>query len=548
MKLFQFVALASFVIASANGSFLDRDDFVSNMESAIKRDERESRITGKLMELAKPIENYDSNEPRFLEEYQNFAINITQFALRYIGCQNVHQYSDELAAEDDATTVLGMNRFVVVRLCPKYECSNYHAYGCNAGYGDFLIPMEEYLQTMAEDYFQQYQEYCETCYYCTHQDYVAAGDDAVNAAAGDDAVNNGQNDYYDDDGNGNVQQYGDDAMNNANDDAVNNANGNDDAVNNANNDDANNAQNDGNGGRRLQYSSSYQSNDDYYYMNADFYNNMDNNNNNQGDICANIGDACESYRTACKDYSQFATDMEAFFECGAFNIGNNVAYVGPHCRSDGKTIGIGLYKDQYCNEYNSNTQDLSSIIGMDLGDENLKAYYSDKCVSCLASDGFELGQDEADEVTPICGSLYDMGAKCNLYMGNDGEINSDAQEESEDGVCTFIHNIMTNAYDEYGEIFLEAEGWMAYVPDVREMTDFQRYALSASILLCVGLLAYSCYLHRTISNAKYSWHPKGRRSRDIHPGAAVPLGRMHSGIIQGRSRSNMEMRDGAVFA
>lgn len=117
-------------------------------------------------------------------------------------------------------------------------------------------------------------------------------------------------------------------------------------------------------------------------------------------------------------------------------------------------------------------------------------------------------------------------------------------------VCTFIHNVMTKNYDEYGEIHLEGEGWMAYVPDVREMTRFQKYSLSASILLSVGLLAYSCYLHRRISSAKYSWHPKGRRSRDVHPGAAVPMERMHSGIIQGRSRSGvgMEMKGGAVYA
>ena len=122
--------------------------------------------------------------------------------------------------------------------------------------------------------------------------------------------------------------------------------------------------------------------------------------------------------------------------------------------------------------------------------------------------------------------------------------------ENEDTVCTFIHNLVTKNYDEYGEIYLEADGLMAYIPDVREMTDFQRYALSASILLCVGLLGYSCYLHRIISKAKYSWHPKGRRSRNIHPGVAAPMERMHSGIIQGRSRSGvgMEMKEGAVYA
>lgn len=299
---------------------------------------REARLTSKLMEMAQPVERPEV--PRFLEEdYQDFGINITEYALRYIGCQNVHQYSDDLAEDEDSTTVLGMNRFVIVRLCPQDECSNYHHYGCNSGFGDYLIPMEDYLQTMAEDYFQEYQNYCETCYYCMVQSasQQQQGDDAAQYNASDDAV----------------QYYGDDANNN--------------------------------GGRRLGYST-YNSNntDDYYYMNADFYNNMDDDGNN-GDNCANYYNACEDFRKACKDYSQYATNMETYFECAEFDVGNYVGYLGPHCRSDGKTIGIGVYKDQYCNEYNSDMLDISNMMGMDLGDDNLRAYYSEQCISCLAA-------------------------------------------------------------------------------------------------------------------------------------------------------------------
>jgi hypothetical protein len=310
-------------VASASSGV--REEFVSRMDAATAEKKRDSRLTAKLMEMATPLDQQDT--PRFLEEYQDaFAINITEYALRYIGCQNVHQYSDNLAQDEDSTTVLGMNRFVIVRLCPKDECSNYHHYGCNSGYGDYLIPMEDYLQAMAADYFLEYQEYCETCYYCMHKD------DAVVYNATDDAV-------------------GDDA--------------------NANN----------NGGRRHM-----EQTDDYYYKGADFYNNMDDAaGDDQQDNCANYYGVCDEFRTACKDYSQYATNMEAYFECAEFAVGDNVGYLGPHCRSDGKTIGIGLYKDQYCNEYNSDMTDVGSMLGMDLSDEHLKAYYSEQCISCLAS-------------------------------------------------------------------------------------------------------------------------------------------------------------------
>lgn len=335
-----------------------RDQFVARMDAAMAEKKRDSRVTKRLMQVAQPIET----QSRFLEEYQEAAINITEYALKYIGCQNVHQYSDDLAQDERSSTVLGMNRFVIVRLCPKDECSNYNHYGCNSGFGDYLVPMEDYLQTMAEEYFLEYQNYCETCYYCMVQasSQQQQGDDAVQNNAGDDAQQNNAGD--DAQAAGDDGQAGDDAQYVATDDA--------------------------NAGRLLAYD------DAYYYKNADFYNNMNNNNNNNAnanqeyDECGNYYSACGDFRTACKDYSQYATNMEAYFQCSEFQVGNEVGYLGPHCRSDGKTIGIGVYKDQYCDEYNADITDLSSMMGMDLGDENLKAYYSEKCISCLASVSF----------------------------------------------------------------------------------------------------------------------------------------------------------------
>jgi hypothetical protein len=331
MNLLRNLLLSAWLAFGVVSASSVQEEFVSRMEAATAGRKRDSRVTAKLMEMATPLDQQGA--PRFLEEYQDFAINITEYALRYIGCQNVHQYSDDLAQDEDAENVLGMNRFVIVRLCPKDKCSNYHHYGCNAGYGDYLIPMEDYLATMAADYFLEYQEYCETCYYCTHKSDVQQTDDAALYNATDDAA-------------------GDDA----------NAN---------------------NGRRRLE-------NDDYYYKGADFYNNNGDDaaaaeNNNQNDDCANYYDVCDDFRTACIDYSQYATNMEAYFQCAAFQVGDNVGYLGPHCRSDGKTIGIGLYKDQYCNEYNSGMSDVGTMLGMDLSDEHLKAYYSERCISCLAS-------------------------------------------------------------------------------------------------------------------------------------------------------------------
>jgi hypothetical protein len=123
----------------------------------------------------------------------------------------------------------------------------------------------------------------------------------------------------------------------------------------------------------------------------------------------------------------------------------------------------------------------------------------------------------------------------------------------ENRVCKFIENLLTNSYDEYGEIYLRNdESWMSYVPDIRGMPQWQKYTLSASILFAVGLFAYACYLHRQLTQRKFVWYPRGRRGySSSHPGEPTAIsGRMHSGIIQGRSRSSgdFELKDGGLLS
>jgi hypothetical protein len=147
------------------------------------------------------------------------------------------------------------------------------------------------------------------------------------------------------------------------------------------------------------------------------------------------------------------------------------------------------------------------------------------------------------------------GIFCHVYglpPANEIELTASSfqsqnQADNEGKVCTFIQNLITNSYDEYGHIYLQND-WKSYLPDIRSMTYIQQWALSCSALSAVGLFLYVVYLHRTISGAKYAWHPnkKNRRTAYGLPGQSVEMHRMHSGIIQGRSRS--ELPDGAVFA
>jgi hypothetical protein len=369
----KFLAAACLFLASAaDGSkFSDRatrNEFVRAMERVSQEKKQEEGFYKRLLRVAKPV------TPEFILErnlenddaIEQYGLNLTDYALKYVGCQNIHTYSDELAEEGDSGTVLEMNRFVIIRLCPRNLCSNYNEFGCNSGFGDFMISMEEYLAAMADSYYNQYQEYCETCYYCKKQsqysysnnqngqgdDAAAAdGDDAAAAAAdGDDAAAA--------DGDDAAAADGDDAAAADGDDAAA-ADGDDNRRALANGDDAN---------------GSYYS-DDKYNADADA----------DADECADYADVCDSFYKVCEDYSAKATDLQDYFECSKTVYANSVAYLGPHCRSDGKTIGIGIYDDQYCNDYIGDIVDISSYTGMDIQDDYLKAYYSEECISCLAS-------------------------------------------------------------------------------------------------------------------------------------------------------------------
>lgn len=117
-------------------------------------------------------------------------------------------------------------------------------------------------------------------------------------------------------------------------------------------------------------------------------------------------------------------------------------------------------------------------------------------------------------------------------------IQSATQEENEKTVCNFIDALMTNSYDEYGEIILEngLAKWMAYLPSVSAMTTFQKSAVSFSVLLVAFLMGYSCYLHRAINRHKLRWVPRKNRLGGDYEGGN-PMQRMSSGILAGRSRS-----------
>jgi len=125
--------------------------------------------------------------------------------------------------------------------------------------------------------------------------------------------------------------------------------------------------------------------------------------------------------------------LESYFECAEFNIGNNAAgYVGPHCGSDGRSIGVGIYGDESCSNYIGDVVDLSQYLSVDDTEESLQIYADKTCIPCKSSESFslitdnEINNNNNDDDTyttdhgvyPLCTYLYDASAKCQIHFSD----------------------------------------------------------------------------------------------------------------------------------
>lgn len=108
-------------------------------------------------------------------------VDLTPYSIVFQKCQFVRAYSQDLA-EGDGDTILGVNRFVMLKLCvldSDGACSS------NYGYGEYLVEMVNYLAYTVEFKEEEQEAMCEMC---EENCYYEAADDA----AGDDARRLGQ--------------------------------------------------------------------------------------------------------------------------------------------------------------------------------------------------------------------------------------------------------------------------------------------------------------------------------------------------------------------
>lgn len=88
-------------------------------------------------------------------------------------------------------------------------------------------------------------------------------------------------------------------------------------------------------------------------------------------------DTCAEYQYTCKQGMDMG--LSDYFECTEVQRNNGqVAYIGPHCASNGFTVTLGVFSDEYCNNYIGDGVDIANFLGQELNieEDDLKSYYN----------------------------------------------------------------------------------------------------------------------------------------------------------------------------
>ena len=146
--------------------------------------------------------NYNNyNQQQYEEaEWGSFGFDPSNYSLKYTACSAIAEINEN--ADENAESITITRRFVVFRLCPTDTCGSYQSLsddmdtstasfasnvddaaadfdgnlgsnylgsnGCGDSYGEYLVPLEAYVEeyaTYKEELSEVYCQYCEQCLY-----------------------------------------------------------------------------------------------------------------------------------------------------------------------------------------------------------------------------------------------------------------------------------------------------------------------------------------------------------------------------------------------
>lgn len=150
--------------------------------------EKKRKLNQNLLQIATPIkssslrrkledgqyyadaDDYVNNADDAVDEYSDFGFDMSSYSLKYAGCSAITTFSDEMAeANDDVSTIFSSMNYVIFHLCPTDSCSASSTYGCTSDYGEYMVPLGQWLEIMTEYREEEFERYCEFCANCMVQ-------------------------------------------------------------------------------------------------------------------------------------------------------------------------------------------------------------------------------------------------------------------------------------------------------------------------------------------------------------------------------------------
>eukprot|EP00979_Chaetoceros_neogracilis_P003917 scaffold687_cov288-Chaetoceros_neogracile.AAC.9 len=123
---------------------------------------------------------YDDQVNATDDSYANYGFNISAYSLKYAGCSSISTFSDDMAEDEDSTTVVETDQYAVFRFCPSDSCSDTTTYGCMDDYGEYMVPLYTWMTIVAEYREEEFERYCGYCDACYAANYYNSTDDGNN--------------------------------------------------------------------------------------------------------------------------------------------------------------------------------------------------------------------------------------------------------------------------------------------------------------------------------------------------------------------------------
>lgn len=106
----------------------------------------------------------------------NVDFDMTSKSFKYVGCASIKSFDEYYAMQSSKLDPFKTQTYVTFRLCPSQSCNKYSLMGCSKNYGEYVVEMESYLESIMDYYSQRYEEYCEYCLTCDSEVQLEASE------------------------------------------------------------------------------------------------------------------------------------------------------------------------------------------------------------------------------------------------------------------------------------------------------------------------------------------------------------------------------------